>query len=716
MHKVNVDFSEDLEWRQGYTGETLMSYGGRRIDRYQTGGGRDSSETGSGPRSVMSGKFSAGELQPLYPTARMLLNGVEQDYIDSDWGVFVSGGGEQIITDVVENKYSMDDHIVIVHRSAMDRNLISATVIPKMLKHHASYGFDMHLHESMRGRLEPGEMIMGGTRMTNTAATMPDGNLGHGREANYVNISSFSTNEDTCAVLDTVTEDFATVGIEEVSIPIDNDHVPLGIMREDGSHVAIPRVGDIIQDGRLMSVRGRNRQMYFAHRTKKNMNKPRHPLDTTYFCKRGAEVIGVEVIRATTSKIMNHYLPSDIVTYLDDAATKNQAFWHTIMQLDKKYATEARQSGGTYKRDPSWSILVTQATKALYGPKLKQYYPNGYGKHKEVRGSIEDGIITGYLVNIKLRTIIKPHLGHKFNDQFGAKYIISEIRSKERMYKDEWGRVAEFATNGVANINRGIYGRLNSQYRTDALFHLHRNMKDINEREGFDAAKEYYLDGIRVISDKTSWKLGKLNQTVLDAHVKYVLEQAPFIQVEDEIGDESRNITGDGKIFDSKFRPPVGRLRFTDYRGRERLTACPIRIGSMYISINEKIGSSFNACNIPMRQQSGINRKLSSIDKKTSQISGQANRAYSEADYRMLADSQSRENNRRILRDGTSQSALTETIRHVIDGAMVPDIDIEHSDSRGMEILKAEFAADGVVLTNQPRHIRWETDPMPGRD
>lgn len=698
--KIKIDYAADLPHRANYTNESRMPYAGRRIDKVITGGPLGGSSTGSGARLIMSSKFQQSALQPLNGTEREELSGVEEGYIRSDWGVYLSGSGDQIVLDVIKDNNSFDDYITIIHCEALNRNIISCSRIPKMMKHHAAYGFDVLLDDEVVPNISPGCVLRSNTKLTHTRAKLKGGGLGTGRIANNLFISSFSTNEDTCCVLDTVPRDFGSVGVEEFSIKVDNEHIPMYIHPH-----GIPRVGDILEDGKVMAIRRRERSMGLAQRTRRSMSKPRCPNDITYFAKRGAEVISVEIISASSPKIMNHYLPTDIVSYLDKASAAGLNRHHTILELDRKYKREHRKA---YARDPSWNIMVTESIKHLYGNKLKAYYPNGYGKSKEVHRTIEDNIISGYLIRIKVRSIITPHLGHKFNDDFGAKYIISEIRSKERMFKDKWGRVAEFVTNGVANVNRGIFGRIHSMYRGDTRFHLLRTMREIHQTDGFEAAAKYYMGGIKVLSDKTFWKLSQLPEDVLNQHITYVLKSAPFIQNDDELGDESLTIHGGIKIRKSVYRPPMDKLMFTDYNGIERETVGPMRIGTLYISINDKIGSDCNACNIPMRQHSGISRKLGSIDKKTSQLSLQPSRAYSEADFRMILDSQSPEDARLILRDGTSMRALTETITAIVDGAMVPDLEIDSTDSRGMEILKAELMTDGVELTNIPRAQRWK--------
>ncbi len=709
--KVKVDYSLTLPWREGYP-ETVMAYGGgRRVDRVTTGGGRYSKTTGSGPRAVGVGKFEVGETTALTPTARNSLNGLEQSYLDSDWGIFLSGDGDQIVRDVIRDNDSMDDYITVIHSNAINQAIISCTRIPKMLKHHVKYGIDMIIPDDILNRLTPGEVIPAETRMCHTKAHMDDGNLGTGREANSVFITTLSANEDTCRMLDTAVRDFSVATVEEFTIPVDNDHIPCDIHskgdRTNGSYRGIPAVGDILENGVVMTIRGRTKDFYLAQRTHKSLAKTRHPFDVSYSCGRNAEVISVNVIKSSTSKPMTHYVPTIITQHLDSLASKAQARYRTILNLDKQYRLLHRDN---YTRHPTWNIMVTEAIKHFYGPKLKEWFPNGYGKFKEVHGTLEDNIVTGYLVRIKVRNVISCALGRKYTDNTGAKYVVSEIVNKDRMFKDQWGRVTEMVTLPGANVNRSIWGRLHDQYMSDGKFHLLRNMREIYRSKGFEDAKEYYLGGVKVMSDKTNWKLSHLPKEALDIHVQYLLDKAPFIQMDDEVGDESCCLAGAERLRNSKYRPPMGKLTFTDYNGKVRQTVNTMRIGSIYISINEKDALEFNACNIPMRQVSGTIRKLTSTDKKTSQISLQSNRLCSEADFRMLFDSNPPEDAKVILRHGTSIASLTEMNKRILKGDMLPDMEIDTSDSRGMEIYKAENLCDGVRLTNIPRNVTWNRD------
>lgn len=708
MAKKKIDFSKVLPWRLSYL-ESAMPYARRRIDRFTTGGNRDGNATISGPRQVMGGKFAAGELQLLTPTARQELNGLEKDYINSDWGIFISGSGAQIVENVIYNHYSMDDYITIVHSEAINRKVISTTTIPKMLKHHARYGLDMIIPDDVKERLTPGGVFKAQERVCHTRATMKDGNLGNGRLCNSVFVCSFSTNEDTCAILDTTLEKFAFTTTEEFSIAVDNEHVPIKCHGTDEFPRAIPAVGDIIDDGIIMAIRRRRPGYALAHKHNKASRRVRRPGDIPYYCKRGGEVISVEVIKTNLSKPMTQYLPEDVVMHLDQESARYRDRYRSILSLDYKWLREYRKD---YVRDPSWNIEVTNSIKHFYGPSLTAMYPAGRCAEKEVAGTIDDNIITGYLIRIKVRAVIIPHLGYKLNEPTGAKYTISEIRTADRMFTDDWGRVSEIITAGDANINRAIWGRLHSHYRGDALFHLLRNTREMNDSRGFDAAKDYYIEGIKLISDNSGWMLDNMPRDGVDAHIRWVIDHAEFLQVKDEIGDESMTITGLSKVENSKYAPPQCNLKFTDYRGRRRTMVSPMRIGCSYVSLNENAGSDYSACNIPLLQHSGMTRKLNSLDRKTSQISGQSNRVMSEACFRMLHDSQPKEDVKIILRAGTCFSVLTDVVNSVLDGNMVPDLDISSYDSRGLEIHKVEVLCEGVQLTNLPRHKLWKKRKM----
>lgn len=709
MAKIKIDYSKPLVHRDGYE-ESKQIYANdtRRVDNFQLGGGRKPDTGNSGSRLVMSNKFGEGEMTILNPTPKSQLGGMENSFLKGDFGAFVAGEGDQIVLDVLMNNDSFDDHYMVVHTNAIKRGRISVTRIPKMMKHHASYGFDIIPIEGFHQKIQPGSVLRQEERLAHTRSTLPNNmGYGYGREVNVVFASSFSTNEDTCAVLDTELLNYQTVSVEEYSVYVNNENIPLNEHGTEEVYRAIPEVGEIIADGRLMSLRRRKRDRYLVHRTKKSMRAGRDPVDEVLYCKRGGEVVSVDVQRANTKKIMNKYLPSRLVSSLDSKAAKRLNIYEQILELERKYK---RNFGAAYSEDVTWNMLVREAISSLVGPRLKPFYPyyNKKLRTKEVTASVQETPITGYLITIKVRSIIKPHLGYKFCDNHGAKYTISEIRTKERMFKDKWGRVCHFLTNGVANINRAIWGRLAEPYRGDALWHLRRNLRLKLDSEGEEAAIEYYRRGIEVISEKTHWMLSQLTDEQLVEHYREVLYGDNYLQVEDEAGDRAVTIDGTHRIYTSEFNPPIDKLTFTDYRGIERQTVNPIAIGVMYVSMNEKMGSECSACNIPMRQYSGQSRKITSDDKKRTQVSNQSTRAYSDADWRAINDALPADQARHVFREGTSQAAIREMFGKFLDGDAVADIDMDNKDSRGIEIFKSELAVDGVELTNRPRSERWD--------
>lgn len=711
FEKMHVDWTHELPWRVGYT-ESLMSYAvHRRVERYQLGGARDSQTGNHGARLIMSSGFSTGEMVLLNPTKKALLNGMEEGYVNASWGTFVEGDGEMLVLDHVEDGGSMEDNLIIVHTSAINRGTIYATRIPKMIKHHAQYGIDIIKRPDIASKMERDALLYGGERLAHNRNLMESGDYGYGRLANFASVSSFSTNEDTCCVLDTVPDDFATVGLEDIQLQINNDKLPLNKYGDADIHRAIPTVGTIIEDGVVAILRERNVQNNLVDRCKRSMRKGVPSIDVPYFCRKGGEVISVEVIKSTsTSNVMNEYLPNQVVSYLDSLSTRRHNRYRRILELDKRYK---RDFGTSYKSTPSWNMLVTEAMQNLLGNGLGDFCDIKRLKWKGANGTIGDKTITGYLVNIKVRSVIKPNLGHKFNDPHGAKYTISEIRDKHRMFKDKYGRIAEFVTNGVANINRGIWDRLGEPYRADALFHLLRNTRRILGDEGEEAAIEYYLGGIDVISEKTAWQLKNCPKEALKSHlhmVLYVLDPTKIedsLQVTDECGDEATTVNGTLKIRESVYEPPRDTLTFTDHRGREVETINPIRISGLYISVNEKMGNSYSACNIPMKMIDGLSRKMSSSDKRISQVSPQGSKVMSEADFRNAHDNLTPEEAQLILRDGTSSELVNLGYQAFLNGDYVPTIDATGMDARGMEMIRAELSCDGVTFENIPREIKY---------
>lgn len=682
-------FPPYLSYRNNYP-EGDMPYHAGRIDRVKTAGiPNQCGDTTVGPRISMLMGHSGDELPLLTPTVGSSLSGLEQDYARASWHDYLRGDNAQVIIQVL-NRQEIDEELVgkvpsrlVVHKD-LTTGEISCSPIDTYMQHHPVFGFPLYPVPEIEEQLYPGSVLAGDTVLAKPTAWTADDNWAFGREANVGLYSLFGTNEDSAIANRTVQRDFRSTRYTTIRIYADNTNYLLGI--HDGN--CLPVIGQKIKyKGLIALTRRRVKENGLIHRLKCKSNSERIPFDVPYYSETDCTVVSVEVYRKH-DKPKTDYCPNSHNTFLDRLWRHNLAYYEEIIALDQTFK---RQYGFNYPRTPEWHIMVTEAIRVTVARP---------GKSTEPDPTYHDKAATGYYIEIVTCAEVIPQIGHKGTGRQGEKFVISQFREPEGMLTDKWGRTAEFIFNPNAGVNRNIASMFYEPYAGDTIFHLHRKMKEIPDIE---ERKQFYLDGMALISERTYAKIMSRPLEQIQAHLDYVTSDAcTGLQRVDEIGDEAVAAVGLQRVRTSKYAPPRSQCTFVADNGKKEYTRGDVRIAPKRVFMLNKTGEYSSACAIPARQITGVAIRVSSQDKRKTQISEQSSKDIGAAEFRNFMAVLPERVAMRLLKAGLSPAAIREGLRQVYDGKIKTNVNVDGYATRGSELLRVEFECWGFSLSDEP--------------
>jgi DNA-directed RNA polymerase beta subunit len=513
---------------------------------------------------------------------------------------------------------------------------VGMIIISRYCSHHQYFGFEYRNQPALH-RIRAGEHVAAGEILQDSPSVTPDGGYKYGRECNMAFMSHPACSEDGILISRDILPHFAFKTYETRVVEFGNKRFPLNLYGTPEKFKPFPDIGDKIrEDGLLMCLRTYDESLAAAEQSIYDLMVPDFTFDKpVYAGGAGGTVIDIRVYHDKDSPYPTTPVGMEVQARKYDEARR--ASYLEILELYRRLKRDRPELQIT----PEFQRLVVEAISVV-----------GDNKGKRVVKLFRQAPLDDYRIEFVVEYDIVPTTGFKLTDCHGGKGVICQVAEPWQMPVDEAGNRADIVMDPNSTVSRMNIGRLYEQYinaagRDVAKEICHRlniqanDLKvmsklgelDRTNRPAIDMAWEYLLGFYKIVSPKMFvWFTdGEYGRSRLE-HLAEVITKGVYLYMPPENDPEPVEMI---KALEKFYRPTYGPVTYVGNSGRKVTTKLPVRIGSMYIILLEKIGDDWTAVSSGKLQHFGVLSQVTNTDKYSSPTRTQAIRALGEAEVRI---------------------------------------------------------------------------------
>lgn len=431
---------------------------------------------------------------------------------------------------------------------------------------------------------------------------------------------------------------------------IGEKELPLNLYGDTETYKAFPDIGTCIrEDGLLMMKREYSDGVGPANLSIYSLQEPDHVTDKACYVRGGKTIkdgMVVENGRVIDIKVyknnnVERRLPSPADEQVERYYQECRNFYETIVKLHEGQKAE-------HKRMYGKALECDYATKRLMVEAFVMTNRPIQGVDKSVKLLHRKTPIDEYRIEFTIEYLITPTVGFKITDKHGTKGIIVEVRPDHLMPVDVNGRRVEVILSHDSVVGRTNLGRLYEHYFASAaedvtdrirlMVHGSREPSDFKTgtlpKDKFDEAYGYMLHYFKQFSDRQYEFYASLSDKekieALDLVMhRYITNYIPI----------DNNITLPQAVanVEREIKPTYEPVSFIGKDGRRKKTNRPVRVGTMYFMLLDKIADDWSSASSAKRQQSGVLTSISKSEKFSRPYRQTPTKTISEPDGRIYS-------------------------------------------------------------------------------
>ncbi|MBB5409357.1 DNA-directed RNA polymerase beta subunit [Paraburkholderia sp. HC6.4b] len=636
---------------------------------------------------------------------------------------------------VIRNRED-NPHTLIIYED-VHTNEIGCIDVQTHTSYHTHFGFRNVIKPAL-SRLKAGDWLAAGTILTDSPSVTDAGGYKYGRECNVAFMTHPATSEDGVLVSSDLVKEFVFNKFEVRVVEFGHRYFPLNIYGDAENFKAFPDIGDYVRpDGLLMALRSYDRdpqsydrELAIVEQGMHDLMEPDHVFDRLTYARTGrGRVIDIRVHHDRQASVFP--TPRGMET---QAARYDEALHEFYSEIVKEYRRLERERGREYLHlTPEFHRLVVEALAATTQTKERVF--------KLYRNAPVDDWRIEFVIEYE----ITPTVGFKITDTHGGKGVICKVVPPEAMPVDADGNRAEivFAPNSiVSRENPGrAYELFINAYSRDVVNqicrwfglkpHEQNTLARIREIENagpalFRQAVDWLIGYYEiVVPDMAKWFTPGSDQSTNSRYQRPMAEHLASIIAAGILTlhyppDNPRHTADIVRLLEKKgYWSTYGPVTYTGNSGREVRTKVPVRIGSMYIILLEKIADDGTAVSSGKTQHFGVLSPVTNVDKYALPYRPQSIRAFGEAEMRLIAAycgpravaeivdrNNSRETHQAIL-DSILCAENPADIASAVDRPVVP-----YGNNRPLQLVRHLLACMGVEFVYTPHVPDWP-NPWP---
>jgi DNA-directed RNA polymerase beta subunit len=631
---------------------------------------------------------------------------------------------------VIRNRED-NPHTLIIYED-VKTNEIGCIDAQIYTSYHTHFGFRNAVKPAL-SRLNPGDWLAGGTILSDSPSVRDTGGYKYGRECNVAFMTHPATSEDGVLVSSDLVKEFVFNKFETRVVEFGHRYYPLNLYGDAEHFKAFPDIGDFVRpDGLLMALRSYDRdpqsydrELAIVEQGIHDLMEPDHVFDRLTYAGTGrGRVIDIRVHHDRQASVFPTPRGMEVQAARYDAAL------HTFYdEIVKEYRRLERERGREYLRlTPEFHRLVVEALAATMQTKERVF--------KLYRNAPVDDWRIEFVIEYE----VTPTTGFKITDTHGGKGVICKVVPPEAMPVDADGNRAEivFAPNSiVSRENPGrAYELFVNAYSRDVVRQICRwfglspreqnTLARIREIEAhnpevFTQAVDYLVGYYAiVVPNMAKWFRPDPGLPPERHYQKPMAEHLAGVIAADMLTlhyppDNPRHTADIVRLLERNgYRSTFGPVTYTGNSGRVVRTKAPVRIGSMYIILLEKIADDGTAVSSGKTQHFGVLSPVTNVDKYALPYRPQSIRAFGEAEMRLIAAycgpravaeivdrNNSRETHQAIL-DSILRAGNPSDIACAVDRSVVP-----YGNNRPLQLVRHLLACMGVGFVHTPYAPDW---------
>lgn len=660
-------------------------------------------------------------------TERFIQTGMEREYAKYTFSVKMPENGK--ITKVIKRYEATigvdsirdeDNPQTVVIYESEDTGEIGMVNIPKYFSDQTYFGFEYKPNMKEVARLSRGNHIGKGKVLYDSPAVTENGDYKFGRECNVAYMSHPAVSEDGILICEDILKEFAIKTYERREVEWGSRYFPLNLYGDETTYKPFPEIGDRIrEDGLLMALRRDDRGLAIVEQSASDLREVDFFHDRRVYAEgRGGKVVDIRVYH-------DDYNTSNTPEAMEQQVMRyhrmTQRFYKEVLGEIRRL--ESERGEGNVRLSPQLHALAVEAMAML------DNRTNGAQERRVLlhrKNPLDD-----WRVEFVIEYDVIPNIGFKFTDCHGGKGVVcATVAKREDMPVDEHGNSADIVMDGFGTVSRMNYGRLYEQYinatSRDLLVKMRARLGIQVEAPGLEAKLEameqadpaainevwdLLMGFFQIVSPNRmyKWFTEGLYTKPRTQYLASILPQKGIVlywppENEVEFPDVFRKIEAD-----PRYRPLYGPVSYVGYSGRRVTTKNPVRIGSVYIIMLEKIADDWTAVASGKLQHFGVLSQITSWDKHTQPTRQQTVRTMGESEVRnwvsyagprVTADVLDRNNNpktRRAVVDAILDADQPTNIEQVVDRKAIP-----YGGSKPLQLMRHMAICGGWDIHYQP--------------
>jgi len=507
---------------------------------------------------------------------------------------------------------------------------------------HPYFGFAYKNTKDLQ-KVRTGAAFPAGTILQNSPSINDSGGYQYGRECNIAFMSLPAVAEDGIYISRDILPEFGFKIYERRVVEWGAKQYPINLYGDQNNYKPHPDIGDIVRDDRVLMA-FRSEEPDFApveqsiNATREFDNCFNNPV---YAGRTGGRVIDIRVMHDTNSAVPTTLIGMDVQTERYDTARRR--YYQEILN---EYEALRRTRGAKLRTTKRFHKLVVEAISVVGNNRNK----NPTATSEERVTKLYRGIpLDDWRVEFVIEYDVLPTTGFKITDTHGGKGVICHIAEPHEMPVDAAGNRADIVMDPNARNSRmnlgGLYEHYINAVARDTLVDLKNQMGITKSQTFFDpiqlkahpqyeAVKARVLRFYEIVVPFTHELFVSGQYANFERHLAHLFKHGFYINFPPDNPPEGPTII---RELQAEFPSVYGPVSFIGNSGERRVTKSPVRIGSMYIIMLDKIGDDRTAVSSAKLQNFGVLAPITSHDKYSSPIRRQAIRAFGETEVRILA-------------------------------------------------------------------------------
>ena len=602
----------------------------------------------SSPRQQMFAQHLSQALVINGSSERFIQTGMEREYGKYTFSIKVPGDetindGIEIIKVIERYPHKLGDDSIkfnpqtLVLFENINTKEVGMLNIVNHCSYHQYFGFEYKPTQAL-DEVKIGAFLKAGTVLMDSPSVNKNGGYQYGTECNVAFMSHPAVSEDGILISRQALKKFRFKTYETRVVEWGNKRFPLNLYGDDETYKPFPDIGDKIRDdGILIGLRNYDTELSVVEQNIYDTMRPDNIFDKLTYVGGGGTVVDIRIHHDSKENLL------DTDKNIDAQADKyNLARYEFYKELLHEYNRLKKQRGDNLRITPELQRMIVEALAVLDNDpqKISKVY--------------RKAPMDSYRIEFVVEFEIEPTIGFKITDTHGGKGVICAIVDENDMPIDEAGNRAEIIMDPFSTVSRMNVGRLYEQYFNAAsrdvlkkiCFDLKVNKgdKDLSKKLGqmesskdemFERSWAYLMDYYKTLSPKMYVVMtdGEYKESIVN-HFINIINKGIFLYMPPDNDIEPEEAI---KILEKHFKPTYGPVSYVGTSGNRVITDSPVRIGSLYIMLLEKIADDWTAVASGKLQHFGVLSQVTNSDKFSQPTRRQAIRALGESEVRIYA-------------------------------------------------------------------------------